>query len=70
MTNEDLEDLLLALYVQLSRVYDMLVIIADGVGKGEEALEIRDLHADGKILTPPPYLSPDEGDLEEGEKNV
>jgi hypothetical protein len=65
MTNEDMEDLLLALYVQLSRIYDMLVIVADGVGKGEEALEVRDLHADGKILTPPPYLNPEQGEENE-----
>jgi hypothetical protein len=38
----------------------MLMIIADGVGKGEEALEIRNLHAEGKILTPPPSLVEDE----------
>jgi hypothetical protein len=65
MTNEDMEDLLLALYVQLSRIYDMLVIVADGVGKGEEALAVRDLHADGKILTPAPYLKPEEEDENE-----
>jgi len=38
---EENENILLGIYIQLSRVYDMLMIIADGVGKGEEALEIR-----------------------------
>ena len=51
---EDNDNILLGIYIQLSRVYDMLMIIADGVGKGEEALEIRNLHAEVKILTPPP----------------
>ena len=54
------ENILLGIYIQLSRVYDMLMIIADGVGKGEEALEIRELHQEGKILTPPPALTEDE----------
>lgn len=57
---ENQENILLGIYIQLSRVYDMLMIIADGVGKGEEALEIRELHQEGKILTPPPALTEDE----------
>lgn len=57
---ENQENILLGIYIQLSRVYDMLMIIADGVGKGEEALEIRQLHQEGKILTPPPALTEDE----------
>lgn len=57
---ENQENILLGIYIQLSRVYDMLMIIADGVGKGEEALEIRELHQEGKILTPPPSLLEDE----------
>jgi hypothetical protein len=57
---EENDNILLGIYIQLSRVYDMLMIIADGVGKGEEALEIRNLHAEGKILTPPPSLVEDE----------
>jgi hypothetical protein len=58
--SEENDNILLGIYIQLSRVYDMLMIIADGVGKGEEALEIRDLHSEGKILTPPPSLVEDE----------
>jgi hypothetical protein len=54
------DNILLGIYIQLSRVYDMLVLIADGVGKGEEALEVRNLHEQGKILTPPPSLVEDE----------
>jgi hypothetical protein len=57
---DDQENILLGIYIQLSRVYDMLMIVADGVGKGEEALEIRELHQEGKILTPPPALLEDE----------
>jgi hypothetical protein len=40
----------------------MLMLIADGVGKGEEAIEIRNLHNEGKILTPPPSLVEDENE--------
>jgi hypothetical protein len=58
--SEENDNLLLGIYIQLSRVYDMLVLIADGVGKGEEALEVRNLHEQGKILTPPPSLVEDE----------
>jgi hypothetical protein len=58
--SEENDNILLGIYIQLSRVYDMLMIIADGVGKGEEALEIRNLHEQGHILTPPPSLVEDE----------
>ena len=60
--SEESDNILLGIYIQLSRVYDLLMIIADGVGKGSEALEIRDLHESGKILTPPPSLVEDEDD--------
>lgn len=60
MNNEEQYNIMLGIYIQLSRVYDMLMIIADGVGKGEEALEIRNLHNEGKILTPPPSLVEDD----------
>jgi hypothetical protein len=58
--SEENDNILLGIYIQLSRVYDMLIILADGLGKGEEALEIRNLHEQGKILTPPPSLVEDE----------
>jgi hypothetical protein len=58
--SEENDNILLGIYIQLSRVYDMLMLVADGVGKGEEALEIRNLHQEGKILTPPPSLVEDE----------
>ena len=58
--SEENDNILLGIYIQLSRVYDMLIILADGLRKGEEALEIRNLHEQGKILTPPPSLVEDE----------
>lgn len=60
--SEEKDNILLGIYIQLSRVYDMLMLIADGVGKGEEAIEIRNLHKEGKILTPPPSLVEDENE--------
>ncbi len=32
------------LYIMLGRIYDMLVVIADAVGKGEDALHLIELH--------------------------
>ena len=46
-------------YITLSRIYDVLCLIADGVGKGEELLQMLDAHRNGKLLSPEPALNPD-----------
>lgn len=50
-------------YIMLSRIYDVLCLIADGVGKGEEMLTMIESHKKGLILGPDPALAeevPDE----------
>ena len=44
-------------FIMLGRIYDMLTIIADGVGKGEEALRLMALHSQGEIMCSPPSLN-------------
>lgn len=43
-------------YIMLGRIYDMLVLIADSVGKGEDALQLIQLHTQGQLMAPPPSL--------------
>lgn len=44
-------------FIMLARIYDMLAIIADGVGKGEDALRLLALHKSGELMSPPPSLN-------------
>ena len=50
------ENLGAVLYIMLGRIYDMLVLIADSVGKGEDALQLIQLHSQGQLMAPPPSL--------------
>lgn len=47
-------------FIMLGRIYDMLCLIADGVGKGEDALRLISLHQSGELMCPPPALAVDE----------
>jgi hypothetical protein len=49
-------------FILLSRIYDMLALIADGVGKGEDALRLIALHQSGELMAPPPSLAVDGDD--------
>lgn len=49
-------------YIMLARIYDMLVLIADSVGKGEDALQLIQLHGQGQLMSPPPTLAFDTDD--------
>ena len=51
------ENLGMVTYIMLGRIYDMLTIIADGVGRGEEALRLMNLHSQGEIMASPPSLN-------------
>jgi hypothetical protein len=44
-------------YITLSRIYDVLCLIADGVGKGEEVLKMIEAHRNGELLGPEPALN-------------
>lgn len=50
------ENLGAVLYIMLGRIYDMLILIADASGKGEDALQLISLHSQGQLMAPPPSL--------------
>ena len=55
-------------YIMLGRIYDMLSLIADGLGKGEEALRLISVHESGEMMCPPPSINiPD--DIDDDEEN-
>lgn len=56
------------MYIMLGRIYDMLFLIANGSNKGEEALQLINLHAQGQLMCPPPSLVMDEPDETEGDE--
>lgn len=56
------EHLGMVTYIMLGRVYDMLALIADGVGKGEDALRLIELHRSGDLMAPPPALNFEDDD--------
>ena len=56
------EHLGMVTFIMLGRIYDMLALIADGVGKGEDALRLIELHRSGEIMSPPPSLNVEEED--------
>lgn len=53
---ENLLQIASAQYIQLCRIYDMLAIIADE----KKALDLRELHEQGRSLSPAPYLVDDD----------
>jgi hypothetical protein len=59
------ENLGAVLYIMLGRIYDMLILLADASGKGEDALQLINLHSQGQLMSPPPSLMlEDENDKE------
>lgn len=56
--NEELEqviqELLGAIYIQTTRIYDMLSIIADKLGA--DAVGLTKMHKEGKVLAPEPSI--------------
>ena len=55
MTSEDRDDIILAMYIQLSRIYDLLLIGPDGDKKA-----LIELHKQGNLIGPPPSLAEQE----------
>lgn len=51
------DNLGLVTYIMLSRIYDVLCLIADGVGKGEEMLALVKEHEKGNLLGPDPAIN-------------
>lgn len=56
------EHLGMVTYIMLGRIYDVLLLIADGVGKGEDALRLIELHRSGELMSPPPSLNLEDED--------
>lgn len=44
-------------YIMLARIYDLLMVIGDSLGKGEDILKIVDLHKQGQLMSPPPVIA-------------
>jgi hypothetical protein len=62
------ENLGAVLYIMLGRIYDMLILLADASGKGEDALQLINLHSQGQLMSPPPSLMLEDED-EPSEQN-
>lgn len=45
-------------FIMLGRIYDVLMLIADGLGKGEDALKLHQMHSQGQLMSPFPSLAP------------
>lgn len=44
-------------YIMLARIYDLLTIIGDSLGRGEDVLKIMNLHRQGQLMSPPPIIA-------------
>jgi hypothetical protein len=55
---ENMMQIASAQYIQLCRIYDFISVIADKVGGN--AVELSQLHAEGRTLSPAPYLTEEE----------
>lgn len=69
MENEDItkvsDDAVVINYIMLARIYDLLCIIGDSLGKGEDVMNLIALHSKGQLMSPPPVIaSPDENNEE------
>lgn len=67
--NDINENLGAVIYIMLGRIYDMLLLLADASGKGEDALQLINLHSQGQLMSPPPSLAWDDEQLEDDEQS-
>ena len=51
------DDAVVINYIMLARIYDLLMVIGDSLGKGEDILKIVDLHKQGQLMSPPPVIA-------------
>lgn len=55
--NNDMnENVGLVNYIMLGRIYDLLILICDSLGKSEDVLRIMELHGQGHLMSPLPSL--------------
>lgn len=59
------DDAVVINYIMLARIYDLLMVIGDSLGKGEDMLNIMNLHRQGQLMSPPPILQTVEENEEE-----
>lgn len=43
-------------YIMLARIYDLLCVIGDSLGKGEDIMNMIALHSKGQLMSPPPII--------------
>ena len=51
------DDAVVVNYIMLARIYDLLCIIGDSLGKGEDVMNMINLHRQGQLMSPPPIIS-------------
>lgn len=51
------DDAIVVNYIMLARIYDMLTIIGDALGRGEDVVKLMDLHKSGQLMSPPPVIT-------------
>lgn len=56
------DDAIVINYIMLARIYDMLTVIGDALGKGEDVLRLMDLHKSGQLMSPPPVIQTADSD--------
>ena len=51
------DDAIVVNYIMLARIYDLLTVIGDALGKGEDVLRLMELHKSGQLMSPPPVIA-------------
>ena len=51
------DDAVVINYIMLARIYDLLCVIGDSLGKGEDIMNLMNLHKEGQLMSPPPILA-------------
>jgi hypothetical protein len=60
------ENVAMATYIQLARIYDILTIIASGITENPELVQnVVNMHAAGQILGPNPSMSAPEENVQQ-----
>lgn len=56
------DDAIVINYIMLARIYDLLTVIGDSLGKGEDIMKLMELHKSGQLMCPPPIIQTMEND--------
>jgi hypothetical protein len=55
-------------YIMLARIYDLLTVIGDSLGRGEDILKMINLHRQGQLMSPPPVIATNDSEVDTDEK--